>query len=327
MQCSNCGKKNSVVINHKRYCADCGNPLAKHIKKPSSRKTSGVLDLSNHQAKLKARPKAAHGLGFAKKSGRAQSVHGNRRAQPPRHVPTRVVDAAHVLRSQKIRKFAPSNTKKLVPKPTLVPMAAHRSYAVAPQHKQVAKYMREQQEVSYVRPVAHTTATPKAKPKRWHRLAQPFKQRRRTSLILAGGLSVLLLAAYITYLNLPNIQFRVAANRAGIDAQVPRYTPAGYDFGGAVAYSPGRLTIRFNSNSDDNYLDIAQQKTDWDSQSLLENYVLPKTEQYSTFRENGLTIYLFSTNHAAWVNSGIFYSINGHTKLNPEQILKIASSL
>ena len=41
---------------------------------------------------------------------------------------------------------------------------------------------------------------------------------------------------------------------------------------------------------------------------------------------NGLTIYSYGT-HAAWVNAGILYTVDGNAELAPEQIQKIAASL
>jgi len=60
---------------------------------------------------------------------------------------------------------------------------------------------------------------------------------------------------------------------------------------------------------------------------VLENYIKPKPrDKYPTPAANGLTIYSYGT-HAAWVNAGILYTVDGNAELAPEQIQKIAASL
>jgi hypothetical protein len=72
---------------------------------------------------------------------------------------------------------------------------------------------------------------------------------------------------------------------------------------------------------------LSQTRTSWDSRSLLENYVSRKTDKYLTVRNRGLTIYLYNGNQASWVNRGVWYALEGNSRLNREQILKIIDSL
>src|SRR3990167_5447927 len=146
-------------------------------------------------------------------------------------------------------------------------------------------------------------------------------------MVTSVALSVVVLAGYITYLNYPSLSLRIAASRAGVDANLPGYTPSGYSFNGPIQYSSGRITVRFTSNSDAGFINLSQSQTNWDSASLLENYVLPKINNYLTFQEKGLTIYMYGGNNAAWVNQGIFYSIEGNNFLNSDHVIKMATSL
>jgi hypothetical protein len=91
--------------------------------------------------------------------------------------------------------------------------------------------------------------------------------------------------------------------------------------------TPGLVTLSFNSPSATETLKIAQAKTDWDSSSLLDNFIIKNTDDYTTVQGQGLTIYLWGNNQAAWVNHGVRYSIEGAARLSREQILKIAYSL
>ncbi len=144
----------------------------------------------------------------------------------------------------------------------------------------------------------------------------------RTSAIV---LSMVLLTGYVTYLNYPNITLRVAANRANIEASMPGYIPNGYSFSGPITHSPGQLVINFGNKQGG--ITLKQSQTRWDSQSLLENKIRLSTSSYDTYRENGLTIYTYDNRHAAWINSGILYEIESESELDPEEIIRMASSL
>ncbi len=141
-------------------------------------------------------------------------------------------------------------------------------------------------------------------------------------------LVVLLLAGYVTYLNVPSISMKLAASRAGFAATMPGQTPSGYSLKGPIAYSPGQVTINFSSNTDDRHFSVTQQPSTWDSTALLENYVSPKTSNYMTYQDRGLTVYVFDGSNAAWVNAGKLYKVEGRgSSLSSDQILSIATSM
>lgn len=148
----------------------------------------------------------------------------------------------------------------------------------------------------------------------------------RLATILTSSLALLLLAGYLTYINLPNISMRVAATRAGISANYPNYKPDGYHFAGPITYQPGEVNITFQSNTNERNFVIKQKASGWDSQAVLDNYVAKKTGTYLTYQERGLTIYSFG-NRAAWVNGGLLYTIEGNAPLSSDQLLKIATSM
>jgi hypothetical protein len=153
------------------------------------------------------------------------------------------------------------------------------------------------------------------------RFSQP-----RLATILTSSLALLLLAGYLTYINLPNISMRVAATRAGIAANYPNYSPDGYHFAGPITYQPGEVNISFKSNTNERSFVIKQKASSWDSQAVLDNYVSKKTGTYLTYQERGLTIYSYG-NHVTWVNGGLMYTIDGDAPLNSDQLLRIATSM
>jgi hypothetical protein len=144
--------------------------------------------------------------------------------------------------------------------------------------------------------------------------------------IAVATLAVLILGGYFAYMNMPSLSVRVAASRAGISASYPEYRPDGYSFSGPVAYAPGEVSLEFGSNTNDQSYTITQRASNWDSQAVLDNFVTQKSDSYLTYSEQGLTIYTFE-NKAAWVNRGVFYTIDGDASLSSEQILRIAASL
>ncbi len=148
----------------------------------------------------------------------------------------------------------------------------------------------------------------------------------RLASISALGLSVLLVGGYIAYLNAPNLAVRIAASRSGVEAALPGYSPNGYRYSGPITYRPGSVVVNFRSDDGQRYA-ITQEESNWDSRSLLENVVARRDDNYRTFQEKGLTVYIYDGSNAAWVNDGIRYNVEGTASLQPEQLLRIAASL
>ena len=143
----------------------------------------------------------------------------------------------------------------------------------------------------------------------------------------AGGLAVLLVSAYFTYISMPTISVRVAAAQAGVRASYPAYQPSGYSLSGAVAYQPGSVSMNFTQNGGKEGFTLTQANSGWDSSALYQNYVAKESGgQYSISQDNGLTIYTYG-NDAAWVSGGILYTIHGDATLSNEQVQRIATGL
>ncbi len=145
----------------------------------------------------------------------------------------------------------------------------------------------------------------------------------RTSLVTAA-LAVAILGGYMTYVSMPSLSIRVAANRAGVDSQIP-YTPNGYSLDGPVAYSPGQLTIKYRSNSGGSGYSITEQTTALDSREAFTNSH-DSGASYTTEELNGVTVYYYG-NNAAWVKDGVLYTLNGNHRLGSDQITKIVQSV
>jgi hypothetical protein len=158
-------------------------------------------------------------------------------------------------------------------------------------------------------------------------MASPSATSPKPATIAAAALAVAIMGGYIWAKNYPNMSLRVASRQAGFEASLPNYLPSSYSLSQQIDSKPNQITLRFNSPAADQPMTLSQTRTSWDSRSLLENYVSRKTDKYLTVRNRGLTIYLYNGNQASWVNRGVWYALEGNSRLNREQILKIIDSL
>lgn len=172
--------------------------------------------------------------------------------------------------------------------------------------------------------IKNASKQPHTRKKRLHHFVS---HKRKLSTIVTVLVSMLLIGGFIAYQNIPTISLRVAASRAGFDASKPSDVPSGFAFKGPIAYAPGQVIISFKSNTDDREFQINQRPSEWNSQTLLDNFVSKQTKQYQSFQEQGLTIFLYENSSATWVNKGIWYTLEGRSSLSPEQIVNIATSM
>lgn len=156
--------------------------------------------------------------------------------------------------------------------------------------------------------------------------AHKHKQSKRHH--ITNGLAVvavfLAIAGFITYLNLPSINVRIASMQAGFSASMPGYSPVGYVQNGGVKHETGRVTLGFRSG--ESSYQITQQPSSWNSQTLLENTVALSGD-YQTLVSKGRTIYVYNGHNASWVDGGIRYDITGNAELSNGDITAIADSL
>lgn len=166
-----------------------------------------------------------------------------------------------------------------------------------------------------------------AKPKRRQKVAHKLGVSPRFVSTAAASLSILLLVGFFAYQNVPSIAVRLASSKAGFSAKLPGYSPSGFAMDGPVQAGPGVITMNFASNSDDRAFQLSQRPSAWNSESLANNYLAPKSQAYQTFQEAGKTIYMYDDSNATWVSGGIWYVVEGNSSLSSDQLLRIASSL
>lgn len=156
------------------------------------------------------------------------------------------------------------------------------------------------------------------------KIRQAFRQ--RPVKFLAPIVAVLVIGIYVTYLNLPVINVKLAESKSGVAVSEPSYTPEGYKLSGPIEAETGKVEMSFKKDSNDSY-NVSQKVSDWDSKALLENKILKETKEYSAYTDRGLTIYVYD-GKATWVNQGKVYEIQlDGSKIDVEDMVRIAGSM
>ena len=159
------------------------------------------------------------------------------------------------------------------------------------------------------------------------RMLNRLKITPRAASITAGMIVAVIAGGLYMHQHLPNLAVRLAATRAGVEAHLPNYRPSGFSLAGPIEYSSGEITLQYQSNSDDRSFTVVQKKSDWNSQTLLENFITASKKNFQTFQDKGKTIYIYDGNNATWVSGGVWYQVEGESSLNSDQLLRIASGL
>jgi hypothetical protein len=340
--------KNTVIINGRYYDAATGEPVANAAPVPARHAPRTMQDViappkanaTNRTPVVKPavkRPQAhkAHNVHRATEKSRTLHRAAIKKPAPQAPAAPQITKFAHnksrpaalvhkpVAVAPRLRHTTPVATHTKPAAPVVVPRPAP---AQAAPMQQPAANMRQLKEDLIKKQLEAARHDHPTHHKQRRGIKQLLTSRPRALHVVTACFALLLLGGYFSYLNMPNLSVRVAANRAGIDANFPEYQPDGYRFVGPVAYSPGEVRLEFDSNSSNAGYEITQRASNWDSQAVLDNYVVANSPSYLTYQEQGLTIYTFN-NQAAWVNGGVLYTIKGDAPLSSDQVLKIATSL
>lgn len=316
MKCNVCQQNNFTSLHGRLFCVDCGSRAAERLQEFKSQ----------HQNPAAAKIDSGHTLDLTQLANKVSS-----RSAATAAANTSTSIAIPAGNSLDLRQPKPeqqtANTEAAQPKTAAEPAAAQTAANPTTMQPQATYPLKPDSEVasaSLETALNHIEEKP-AKRSRLPKLRLPkFNSTpiMRLATVTAG---MVLLFGYVTYLNYPNIAVRVAASQANIGASMPGYVPSGYRFSGPVAYDTGTLTLTFSSREGN--IALTQSQTRWDSESLLDNLVRQETSKYSTYQENGLTIYIYDNRNAVWVNGGLLYKIEASKFINPDDIVKMASSL
>lgn len=242
------------------------------------------------------------------------------------HSPRRDSHAQQVTKSSLVSRYTSAIPQPVVKKVAPLHVAAHPSTeqpAAGPQHKNnQAAHLIEKALANATGHLEQPTSGPKKK-----RLHHKLGVSKRAMSVSTVVLAFVVLGGFYAYLNVPNFAMRVAATRAGFGATMPGYKPAGFAFRGPINYTNGQVTVSFRSNTDDRAYQLTQRTSNWSSEALLTNYVATQNKQYQTLEDKGRTLYIYDGSNATWVDNGIWYQLEGDSRMTTDQISRVASSL
>jgi len=251
--------------------------------------------------------------------------------------PRRQQRAASTLRHPAIHRFKMPATHTVVkdipvipvspaPHEAKIPLAIPAATAAAPakptpakQPKQAAKPHSDIFTKALAKANSHEQPAPK--------IRRRLSAKRRLANALAVVATFLIIGGFLTYLNLPGIQMRIASFQAGFSASLPTYTPTGYALEGGVQRSGNTISLTFRSG--DQMYRITQQRSNWNSQTLLDSAIALNSGNHQTIQKNGQIIYIYEDGgtNAAWVNGGVRYDLTGNAHLSEDEVAAIATSM
>lgn len=227
--------------------------------------------------------------------------------------------AKAIARSGNIRRFQPVRQERTAPAAVqpitrpLHPTAQHHT-AQRPVAASASRPQPDIFEAAIARARSHEQPAPRIR-----------SRRARTVNLLAGIGAFLIMGGFLAYLNMPGIEMRFASMKVGFSAQLPSYKPTGYALDNGIKTDGKRISVSFRSG--DSSYTVVQQASDWNSQTLLDNYVTLNAASHQTIQSQGRTIYIWDGNKAAWVDGGVRYEITGNAPLTAEDIVKLATSI
>lgn len=174
--------------------------------------------------------------------------------------------------------------------------------------------------------VSHEQSKPQKARK--HRVAKRLGLKPRVANTLAVLATVFALGGFVAYQNTANIAMRVASAKAGIEGSLPGYRPAGFALDRDIQTSPGKIVINFSSNSDNRAFTITESTSNWNSDTLLDSFVLASGQPYEKLETGDWqTVFKYGDANATWVDGGIWYRIDGNSALTSSQLAQIIRSL
>ena len=158
------------------------------------------------------------------------------------------------------------------------------------------------------------------------------KSRRRSMAGRIAGVSsvvlgVLILVGILGYQNLNNLKIDSASVRAGFAASLPARQPSGFTLSD-INSNPGEVAVNFLNNSDPSRkVSLTEKPSNWDSTTLLSNYVSSVSNNYRVIQSNNQTVYILENNSATWVGGGVWYLLSGIQSLSNAQLVDLVSSI
>ncbi len=250
--------------------------------------------------------------------------------------PARATRSLDIPRSQQVERFrkqpaprpanhiSPLTPTRPVQRPVDTFNIARQPARVAP--RQASQTRTTNDEDIFEQAIAYARSHEQPKPQTLSHKKTKRANRRAKKLVgvLASVLMVAFLGGFIFWQNRADIELQLASARSGVPASLPTYKPSGYAVKG-FTYSPGTVTIGYGSGSGD--FNVVQKSSNWDSETLLQNYVATSGQAYNAYQAAGRTVYVYGNGNATWVNGGIWYQVNDNGVLSKDQLINLATSM
>ena len=230
---------------------------------------------------------------------------------------TKLSTAQKIQKSQQISRFS-KNSAQATAAPKPVSSAASKK-TVNTRKKIVSRprTTAELLEHAIARSTSHeATYTPDSK-KFFKRLS------RNSALALSVGV---LIISVVAIKAIPFIKTKSASANAGFSVVIPKHQPSGFSITKLDA-KPGTISINYKSNSDSRSFVVTEQVSNWSDEALRAKQSNSSVLGIQAINTGSKTIYIDSDYNAKWIDSGIYYSVDGSGVLSTKQIVEIANSL
>lgn len=168
--------------------------------------------------------------------------------------------------------------------------------------------------------IAHATSHEQPSP----RVAKKHHRGRRLMHATIAILVVAVLGGAVAWTQRSQIELQVASWQAGFDVRMPDYALTDYKRS-AISQEHGSVFMSYQSG--DRKYQITQQRSNWNSQTLLDQSVAgASTDEPQVIENKGRIIYIYGSN-VSWVDGGIRYDITGNAPLTTGDAISIVDSM
>lgn len=289
--------------------------LARHaVKKPAPSLKRRVTaqqrtDVLTKQPSIEVKPKLSSYQLDPKRVERSKQI--------PRHEEVR----RHAQQEKLLPPAAPSNTAKPQNSSTLFNQPALEAVPIPDQPSRVPQKDRSEDIFEQALRRANSHEQKPLSRRQAKRRKSDFGK--RVLSFSAASFAILLVVGFFAWQQKAAITMRYAAHKAGVEASLPDYKPAGFSVG-KFSYSPGMVAVSYTGQEGN--FSVIERSSNWDSASLRKSFVATRTEDYQVISAAGRTIFTFD-NNATWVDNGIWYQINSSGELSTNELVQLAVSM
>lgn len=230
-----------------------------------------------------------------------------------------------------VKKPATSTSPKLTAKRVAAKPAARATRPTRRTATKVAHPQLVMDQDQALRKALRSVASMDDEPETHTKTAKKPQIKKKTSgkrFVLAFFCAIICVSAIVYFVgtNIPDISVKVAAMQTGIEATYPSYVPRDFSLSD-ISSENGKITLAFKGPDRASFT-LTEEKSSWDSTTLLHNYVEPTWQNnYITTHEQGITLYISGAS-AAWVNGGVLYKIDAPSNsLTKKQLRNIVISM